>query len=309
MITQAGVTSTITTVLTALTSFGLCAVSAWFATERWIFMRYRGKKRLDDVLTEITETMFQNRVFDIPRHGIEKIGSGLLLANSATIRILDATQARFRIFFSSSRCTSNRQYDSESVLPTTNDCVPLASNGQPKENVAGTPNSAGRKFRDKAPGSLSLRTNFGSFINSPRSPSIASQEKRSPIYDTLPGTNATLFPTGDGTMSAGKQRWMNAIRAVRIQAAGEQSPVPTVGTPGEPPRRRTGSSSNLTDTLKKKASVTTKGAIAKSRLSSLIPKLKVLEAVEDLAAHTALVKHMEFSPDGKYLATSRLAFL
>jgi len=293
-------------VLTALTSFGLCAVSAWFATERWIFMRYQGKKWLDDVLTEITETMLQNRVVDISRHGIEKIGSGLLLANSVTFQILDATQARFRAFFLSSSCISNRQDDPESALPTTNDYVPQASSDRSKESPAGALSSTGRKFRDKAPGSLSLHTNLGSSINGPRSPSIASQDKKSPIYDVFSHTNATLFPTGGGTVSAGKQRWMNAVRAVRLQAVGgEQSPTPTVGTPGEPSRRRTGSSSNLTDALKKKASVTTKGAIAKSRSSSLIPKLKELEAVEDLAAHTALVKHMEFSPDGKYLATSR----
>jgi len=274
-------------------------------------MRYRGKKWLDDVLTEITETMLSNRVVDIFRHGIEKIGSGLLLANSITFRILDATQARFWAFF---LCISNRQDDPELALPATNDYVPQAtndyvpqaSNDRPKESPAGTLSGTGRRFREKVPGSLSLHTNLGSSINGPRSPSIASQEKKSPIYDVFPSTNATLFATGGGTVSAGKQRWMNAVRAVRLQTVGgEQSPTPTVGTPGEPSRRRTGSSSNLTDALKKKASVTTKGAIAKSRLSSLIPKLKVLGAVEDLAAHTALVKHMEFSPDGKYLATSR----
>ena len=42
----------------------------------------------------------------------------------------------------------------------------------------------------------------------------------------------------------------------------------------------------------------------KSRLSALVPKLVLLETTQDLPAHTALVKHIQFSPDGKYLATS-----
>jgi predicted secreted protein len=37
----------------------------------------------------------------------------------------------------------------------------------------------------------------------------------------------------------------------------------------------------------------------------LVPKLKVLEVTQDLAAHSALVKDLQFSPDGKYFATSR----
>lgn len=39
--------------------------------------------------------------------------------------------------------------------------------------------------------------------------------------------------------------------------------------------------------------------------ATLIPKLKTLEPVQDLSVHTALVRHLQFSPSGKYLATSR----
>ncbi|KAJ7906092.1 hypothetical protein B0H13DRAFT_2333833 [Mycena leptocephala] len=46
------VTSTITTIFTIFTSFGLAAVSAYFASERYIFLRYDGKKWLVDVLLE-----------------------------------------------------------------------------------------------------------------------------------------------------------------------------------------------------------------------------------------------------------------
>ncbi|KAG2093724.1 uncharacterized protein F5147DRAFT_657346 [Suillus discolor] len=42
---QGSVTSTITTVFTTVPSFGLAAVSAWFASERWIFVQHHGLMR------------------------------------------------------------------------------------------------------------------------------------------------------------------------------------------------------------------------------------------------------------------------
>ncbi|KAG1892478.1 hypothetical protein F4604DRAFT_1913199 [Suillus subluteus] len=54
---QGFVTSTITTVFTAVTSFGLAAVSAWFASECWIFVQHRGHVWLEDVINEATHHM------------------------------------------------------------------------------------------------------------------------------------------------------------------------------------------------------------------------------------------------------------
>lgn len=41
-----------------------------------------------------------------------------------------------------------------------------------------------------------------------------------------------------------------------------------------------------------------------SRVGSLVPKLRRMEPVSDLSGHQALVKHLQFSPDGTLLATS-----
>ena len=46
-------------------------------------------------------------------------------------------------------------------------------------------------------------------------------------------------------------------------------------------------------------------AVLRSRVAALVPKLKILDTTQDLAAHQALVRHLQFSPDGKYLDTSR----
>ncbi|KAG1878473.1 hypothetical protein C8R48DRAFT_768034 [Suillus tomentosus] len=50
--TQGFVTSTITTIFTAITSFGLAVVSAWFVSERRVFVRYHGPIWLDDAINE-----------------------------------------------------------------------------------------------------------------------------------------------------------------------------------------------------------------------------------------------------------------
>lgn len=46
-----------------------------------------------------------------------------------------------------------------------------------------------------------------------------------------------------------------------------------------------------------------------SRVAALVPKLRGLTLTQDLDAHQALVRHLEFSPNGKFLATSRFVFL
>jgi WD repeat-containing protein 26 len=46
------------------------------------------------------------------------------------------------------------------------------------------------------------------------------------------------------------------------------------------------------------------GSLKGSRLAAVGPKLRSLTATHELAAHQALVRHLQFSPDGKWLATS-----
>ncbi|KAF9450606.1 WD40 repeat-like protein [Macrolepiota fuliginosa MF-IS2] len=293
---QAPLTSTITTVLTALTSFGLCAVSAWFATERWIFMRYRGKKWLDDVLMEITDTMLQNRVVDLCRQGSEKLGHGLVVAASAISPFFFAIQIRLCRLFCRCLCVRNNPDDHESVLPVSNYNSDNHSTGHhsKEESAHNVSAYSHRKSTDTV---LALQTNLGPIPGSPRSPSIGSLEK-SPTFESARGMP---FPIHN-TISPVKQRWRDTIRAVRMCAAiSDPNAQPVVGTPRAPSRRRT-TSSTLTD--KKRANTPMRNTVAKSRVADLVPRLKALEASQDLAAHTALVKHLQFSPDGKYLATS-----
>jgi WD repeat-containing protein 26 len=52
-----------------------------------------------------------------------------------------------------------------------------------------------------------------------------------------------------------------------------------------------------------------RGLIRSSRVARLVPKLKDFEPTQEFAAHQALVRHLQFSPNGNFLATSRLVFV
>lgn len=118
-------------------------------------------------------------------------------------------------------------------------------------------------------------------------------------------------PTTDDTTTVGKQLWQKAFRNLKMRDA---LPPPaqlndTVPMLKPPLIRHQTSSSSLSDFSifdnKKKASTSDSVRFSRSRISTFVPKLIELEVTHDLAAHTALVRHMQFSPDGQFLATSR----
>jgi WD40 repeat protein len=95
--------------------------------------------------------------------------------------------------------------------------------------------------------------------------------------------------------SPARNRFASLVRAAVLMRRSASVATPAMML-ASPTRRRTHSSSHQ-DTI---GAFGVKG----SRLATLTPKLKSLEPTQDLAAHQALVRHLQFSPDGKYMATS-----
>lgn len=98
-------------------------------------------------------------------------------------------------------------------------------------------------------------------------------------------------------ISPARQRLQHAVRSViRMQGA-----LPSAFNP---PGKKSGTNNGDggdDDSTKKELQLD----IARSaRVGSLVPKLKQMEPVRDLVGHAALVKHLQFSPDGQLLATS-----
>lgn len=136
--------------------------------------------------------------------------------------------------------------------------------------------------------------------------SASSQQSPPTIEVTTP---AEAEKTEDKLPAAPKGRLFSAVRSVMTL----QSASLGTGGPLSPlaPRRQRTSSSTFTgsqfDDVRRKGTMDVP-PVRGSRIAALTPKLKSLETTQDLEAHSGLVRHLQFSPNGKYLATSRLVF-
>lgn len=277
------ITSTVTTVFSAFSCFGLVAVSTWFASERWIFNRHKGKKWLGDVLSETKEQLYSAPVV------------GLIIR-------WPRTAARKAVYWS--RRQSRDASDFLSILRKKIMSL-FRSHGTPD-----TPEPAG---------------NSSSPIPTPLSPEPLSPtipHHRPSDVGTLPfiseglvnGTGHSVDGSEEKTMTSdttsvigqvpvpkGKKRFREAAETVIMLRS--VSAATTFGSSLYSPRRqRTMSSDGLGMGSPKEAMP---GMLRSSRVASLVPKLKSMQTTQDLAAHAALVRHIQFSPDGNFLATAR----
>ncbi|KAJ3866493.1 hypothetical protein EV359DRAFT_71777 [Lentinula novae-zelandiae] len=253
---QSRVTSTITTVFTVFTSFGLAA--------KW----------LGDVLVEVNERFLQ-----LP--GISAITRGLHWASEwASMRAASVGTKLRRV-----------KSITKSIMSSDGEKASDVENGIPLTLSPGevTFSSALSRRRPSETGPASPPVD---------SPTVASSFGSSPSPTSPNGpTNSPASPI---PLSTGRQLWKNAFRTVKMTTA-LSNPI----SARSPRRQRTTSSSLLPSDRKRLMTDPPVKAIVRSRVAALVPKLKCLEPTQDMAAHQALVRHLQFSPDGKFLATSR----
>ncbi|KAH6908348.1 quinon protein alcohol dehydrogenase-like superfamily [Coprinopsis sp. MPI-PUGE-AT-0042] len=318
---QDNVTSTVTTVLTAFTSFGLAAVSAWFASERWAFSRHRGQKWLIDVLHESMEEFIR-----LP--GINWIYKSSKYLTRNTVKLWRRCKQTASTLLDVSRSCLHRRSDEEESEGA-DDIEAMRYSTNSKSATIAPPFSPELKSERVSADTIVMPIAEEPLqlpatpVNSPASPGFS----ESSGMPTSPLAAAELMSpppsiAAPAPPSQGKKLWKNAIRTVKIhqqQAAAtsmganessnsESAPPPS----GRFPLRRRTTSSGMTGATsglpfnekKKTLTLPEPIAMAKSRITSLIPKLAMLEPTQDLPAHNALVRHLQFSPDGKYLATS-----
>ncbi|KAJ4463512.1 hypothetical protein C8J55DRAFT_309394 [Lentinula edodes] len=99
--------------------------------------------------------------------------------------------------------------------------------------------------------------------------------------------------TMDPAVPIGKELWRNALRIAKMNRAMSNHRSANYQTH----RQRTSSSTSSVD-LKLDA------IRVQSRLNALVPKLESLTPTQSKVAHRALIWNLQFSPDGKFLATS-----
>ncbi|KAF8636918.1 hypothetical protein AX17_003169 [Amanita inopinata Kibby_2008] len=264
---QHHVTSMITTVFSAFTSFGLVAVSAWFASERWAFQRHQGKKWLNDVLAE-------------------------MLCRSSKLSLVRQITACVKYAYRQSRRLCNYMHRISSkargLLPTHND----RSESNNIDVPASPPNNTDLLYRTTTEVTMQQYS-----MQFPRPLSIS--EPISPSQDTET-CSTPKSPT------PAKQLWEKAFSNVITRPTLAQLGVAAVTATRVAQRQRT-ASSNVTTGLgerRRGSGEENNQTTFRSRVAALNSSLRALDITQDLDAHQALVRHLQFSPDGKYLATS-----
>ena len=176
--------------------------------------------------------------------------------------------------------------------------------------VHGSPTTSRSQMYDRTRNRLSDITAVMSEPSTPTSPLFPSTPLNSPV-DQESSFSFAATPTTDPTTTVGKQLWKNALRNIKMHNAITLTQLRTAPVINPPPlRRRTSSSSlkgDIPDDNSKKMSTSTSESVffSRPRISTFVPKLTEMKVTHDLAAHSALVRHMQFSPDGQFLATSR----
>jgi len=285
-ILQGPVTSTIITVLTAsrclvgstasshpyssqqvVTSFGLAAVSAWFASERWIFVQHSGQKWLGDAISE-----FAGHIADL------RIVRALRFVTDWLWGCIAAVFARFK-----------RLVDWVNVTPAHPEKDELPFYSDPHQP---------RVPRHPIP-PPHYRHNTQESIAPMQHQEIAFSSCSDLTERRMSADERSEDSVATGQSHA-RQRFVNAIRTVIML----QSTQTTGTTRPMSPRR---------DSAWETPQLTSPGryadpnvqALRNHRMATNIEKLKMLGPIQELAAHQALVRHLQFSPNGKYLATSR----
>ncbi|EIW78473.1 WD40 repeat-like protein [Coniophora puteana RWD-64-598 SS2] len=305
---QSTITTIITTVFTAFTSFGLAAVSVWFGSEKWTFIHHRGQKWLLDVLSETTHQYIPDHIFRL----YECIASwGTRRLNRAAYSLRRVPSMTASLLLPSSN--SDRMDDDNFTIITGTGTMGAGG------STALLPYALSQSPEPLPPIRQSMEMTFSS---GPVSPTLMEKEDYSGPLSAPPIMHARGFsPNALTSAHSGglpspppssivspRERFTSAVRSVMMLQTATTSALPSRGAGAFFPikrRQRTASAGTESDVSKGgKLAMDPVLAMRSSRVATLVPKLRVLQVTQDIPAHSALVKHLQFSPSGKFLATS-----
>ncbi|TFK48969.1 WD40 repeat-like protein [Heliocybe sulcata] len=271
---QNRVVSTITTVFTAFSSFGLAAVSAWVASERWIFVRHKGTKWLADVLDNLYSKMayymgikwVRKTSPAVAKVVVEKTREPIRRASTSISRVGSWTLGALNF-------DDDRSEDEQTITIMSPD---------PYSPVTPTTPMTPGKLAKIAEHKVTHTSEFK------RAPSESGHQEVSEKVASEAGPS-DVNP---------KRRFANAVRSVMMMQTAS-TPLASMGAFRNAGRQRRLSSSDGSVTRDAPGPFS-----AVRRVAALSQRLKSLDVSQELQPHQALVRHLQFSPDGKYLATS-----
>lgn len=335
---QGGWVQTTTTIFTSVTSLALLAVAIWFAFERWAFSRTKGRQWLWDIVNDHHRVFMERTGMAwLSKKTKEYSGRWAKKLGRARTRVYEVSE-RVAAIVSTTAVNMNGGSVSENGTIGDGDSD-NGGNVLPLHSPAYLNGGHIRKISDASMISTHSR---GIVIATPTTPTILENRAvicASPTQEDTPTSILSIgnSPTTDthitlesptespAAISPAKRRFQDLTRRViRSQALNKpdsskgfgslflSSPQiqrqPSVASaPESGPVINTSGRSHSHHHHRHHHHGTSDGserlAVRPPRVTFLIPALRKLTATQYLDAHQGLVRHLQFSPDGKWLAT------
>ncbi|KAG8793598.1 hypothetical protein FRC17_008419, partial [Serendipita sp. 399] len=267
-------------VLTCICNFGLLAVSTWFTAERWIYSKHNGLRWLSDVINDEWHKFIKYPPVKFIRYVPRWIVRGV------------------KYIF----CIRHEDSDIEDGLPFPNGDTRLSASPSPVDMRQPKGSEGGDKEYAITDSPVLSRVERASeddnHIPSLRSPtrllsltSIMSSPPGTPSMDEHAGPAAPVKLTG---VSRFRQiAWKVAENQKETSSVGSGGPLRGATLNQDPTKRRDTAEGKTVDLQQPKP----------GRLTAIRPALKKLQVTHTLLDHTGLVRHLQFSPNGRLLAT------
>jgi hypothetical protein len=279
--------------LTSFCTFGLVAVSAWFLAERYIYSKHNGLRWLSDVLNDHWTAFIKYPPIQFMRYIPRRIEDSLRrLKNNLC-------------------CGDDKSSELEDGLPFPNG-VDDREKGSPSPVAYRHPRISGSM--DKGLGFNESPISSIHPVNYPETPVAPALTMQSPsrhfsftaasvVASTTAASESPTAVTEGILMNGPKLRGANLFRQLAWKVAAENTQ--NGSTTGSPARGMSVSRSMtvLSDPSRRRDTDEGSQHLKAGRISALRPSLKKLKVTDTIWDHTALVRHLQFSPNGKVLAT------
>ncbi|KAG8788488.1 hypothetical protein FRC12_014529 [Ceratobasidium sp. 428] len=334
---QSRAVSVVITTFTVVTSSALLCVGLWFASERWTYARTKGKRWLLDILDEHSQkagkvtgvtpatraaSMGVKRAASVGVKRTQTFVEGIKRSMTDTSRCVTGVTGRMTEAMTSlvnvPRTLVGRSMSALSVM------IEGASDHRDEESQDGT-------MRTDSPTNYMFGTDNGSGslgingTSEKRKLSDIGKGVEHTIHEDQPLVVNTLAPVLIASPpSAGASSRVlddeSALETTPIQTTEPAGPVTPrnarfkaaakkamatlkITRPANPlePIRSMSSPSVLSESRHRRDS--SEHQPNPTRMQGLVPMLRTLRSSQMLGEHVALVKHLQFSPDGQFLAT------
>ncbi|QRV90650.1 hypothetical protein RhiJN_18668 [Ceratobasidium sp. AG-Ba] len=329
---QKAAVSVVITTFTVVTSSALLCVGLWFASERWTFAKTKGKRWLLDILEEHTEKA-GNATGVIPAKRAATTGvhrtKTLVIAikrsmtdtskrvTGVTGRMTEAMTSLVNVprtlvgrsmsalSIMGGNGSDHRDEESQDGTVRTDSPTQLFGTDNGSGNLGIGGNSEKRKLSDLGKsGEGTIHEDRPLVLNTLLPPVLAthppSAGTSSKGHDD--GSALELTPImGPENLGPPKPENSNVKFKGAVKRVMNTFKLAQPSLPGHEPIRSMSSPSMFSESRHRRDS--SEQQLNPTRMQSLVPMLRALRSSQMLSEHVALVKHLQFSPDGQYLAT------